>query len=120
MNADEIKAMREYASKRTGVPAELITGETSKEIANSALTILEMRRKSYENAPARDKFAAWINGEIPAEFVPDPAAENAGEYPNVPDGGEVNITIPRDASDAFKEWFNGVSAFDPRKERGNW
>lgn len=121
MNADEIKAMREYASKRTGVPAELITGETSEEIANSALTLLEMRRKSYENAPAREKFIAWYDGTTPVEFVPDPAINNSG-YPIVPDPGEPTgkHKDTRSAREQFNEWFLGVTAFNPKKDSGKW
>ena len=130
MTESEILALKQEAAEKTGVPANLIKGETTEEIAASAFALAKFRneysekadaekRAAYENMATRDKFAAWLNGDIPAEPAADPAPIDPG-YPNVPDGGEPKITIPRDTRDAFKEWFSAVSAFDPRKDYGNW
>lgn len=119
MTEAEILTLKQTASEKTGVPVNLISGETAEEIAASAAALAAYKRDSYEAKPTREKFAAWFNGDTPAEVVPDPVpAEPA--YPNVPDGGEVNITIPRDPRDAFSEWFADISAFDPRKTYGNF
>ena len=120
MDHNEIEKLKEYASQQTGVPVEMITGETVKEIAESAFNIAAYAKEVYDKAPTRDKFAAWLNGTTPAEMIPDPAAINNKSYPNVPDAGEVNLGDQRSAKEKFSEWFLGVSAFDPRKTRGNW
>ena len=113
MTESEILALKQEAAEKTGVPAELISGENVDEIAASAAALAAYKRESYENAPTREKFADWFNGTTPAERVPEPAPTPS--YPNVPDGGEVNLTIPRDPRDAFEEWFSDVSAYNPRK-----
>lgn len=118
-NDNEIMKLKRYASEKTGVPVELISGETTKEISESALAMAAYRKKSYEEAPTREKFAAWMNGSVPVDYTPDPTLTAGNKYPVVPDGGEPRITIPRDPCDAFKEWFGDVSAYDPRKDHGS-
>lgn len=121
MDHNEINELKKMAAEKTGVPAEMITGETVKEIAESAFNIAAYAKEAYDKAPTRDKFAAWLNGTTPAEMITDPAAINNNSYPIVPDGGTPqNIEYERDPRDAFREWFGNVSAFDPRKNRGNW
>lgn len=116
MTNDEIMALKKVASEKTGVPADLIGGETIEEIAASAAALAAYKRDSYENAPTRDKFAAWFSGEKPAERVADPVPTEPN-YPNVPDGGEPQNMgyAPQDPRDAFKAWFGDISAFNPRK-----
>lgn len=110
MTEAEIMILKEIAAEKTGVPAELITGKTVEEIAASATALAEYKRDSYEAAPTREKFAAWLNGDTPTEQVTDltPAVP---DYPNVPDGGEPQgISIrPSDPVDAFKEWLEDVT-----------
>lgn len=120
MTEAEILTLKQAASEKTGVPVDLISGETVKEIAESAVNIAAYAKEAYDKAPTRDKFAAWLNGTTPAEMIPNPAAINNKSYPNVPDAGEVNLGDQRSAKEKFSEWFLGVSAFDPRKTRGNW
>lgn len=123
MTETEIMELKKIAAEKTGVPADMISGETTEEIAASAYAIAHFRneyrankeaeaerRAAYEATPTRDKFAAWFNGEPLPDPTPTPAT-----YPNVPDGGEVNITIPRDPRDAFSEWFSDISAYNPHK-----
>ena len=131
MDHNEIEKLKEYASKETGVPAEMIAGETVEEIAASAFALAKFRneysekadaekRAAYENMPTRDKFAAWLNGDIPAEPAAEPAPTPPA-YPIVPDGGTPqNIEYRQDPRESFREWFGNVSAFDPRKDYGNW
>lgn len=130
MTEAEILTLKQTASEKTGVPAELISGGTAEEIAASAYAIARFRNEyranekaesercaEYEAAPTRDKFAAWFNGEP----LTDPAAPiDNNKYPNVPDAGEVNLGDQRSTTEKFCEWFLGVSAFDPRKDRGKW
>ena len=132
MTENEILALKQEAAEKTGVPANLIKGETTEEIAASAFALAKFRneynekadaekRAAYENMPTRDKFAAWLNGDIPAEPAADPTPTPPA-YPIVPDGGTPqNINYgPRDPRESFREWFGNVSAFDPRKDYGNW
>lgn len=137
MTEAEILTLKQTASEKTGVPVNLISGETAEEIAASAYALAHFRkeyreadaerektekaeaeeRAAYEAIPTRDKFAAWFNGEP----LTDPAAPiDNNKYPNVPDAGEVNLGDQRSTTEKFGEWFLGVSAFDPRKTRGNW
>ena len=128
MTEAEILTLKQTASEKTGVPVNLISGETAEEIAASADAIAHFRneyranekaeserRAAYEATPTRDKFAAWFTGEPLPDPTPIPAT-----YPNVPDGGEVNLGDRRSTTEKFGEWFLGVSSFDPRKTRGNW
>lgn len=117
MNEAEIKELKKAVSDKTGVPADLIAGETAAEIEASAHTLATYKRECWKAAPTRDKFAAYLNGDVPAAVVPDPAPINNNVYPIVPDGGEPqNISHgPKDPRDAFTEWFNDVSAFNPYK-----
>lgn len=131
MTEAEILTLKQTASEKTGVPAELINGETTEEIAASAFALAKFRneysekadaekRAEYENMPTRDKFAAWLNGDVPAEPAPDPIPTPPA-YPNVPDGGTPqNLEYSQDPRDAFAEWFADISAFDPRKTYGNF
>lgn len=121
MSEAEILTLKQTASEKTGVPVNLISGETAEEIAASAAALAAYKRDRYEAKPTREKFAAWFNGDVPAEVVPDPIPTPPA-YPNVPDGGTPqNIDYgPRDPRDAFAEWFGDVSAFDPRKTYGNF
>ena len=131
MTESEIMELKKVAAEKTGVPANLIKGETTEEIAASAFALAKFRneysekadaekRAEYENMPTRERFAKWFNGEEPAEPLPDPIPTPPA-YPNVPDGGTPqNIEYERDPRDAFREWFGYVSAFDPRKTYGNF
>lgn len=136
MTEIEIMELKKIAAEKTGVPADMISGETTEEIAASAVALShykkecqaaeaerkaaekaeEEKRAAYEATPTRDKFAAWFTGEPLPDPTPTPAA-----YPNVPDGGTPqNIEYRRDPRDAFAEWFADISAFDPRKTYGNF
>ena len=131
MTEAEIMELKKIAAEKTGVPANLIKGETTEEIAASAFALAKFRneysektdaekRAEYENMPTRERFAKWFNGEEPAEPAAEPAPTPPA-YPNVRDGGTPqNIEYRRDPRDAFAEWFGGVSAFDPRKTYGNF
>lgn len=116
MTEAEIMELKKVAAEKTGVPANLIKGETTEEIAASAIALAAYKRDSYEAKPTREKFADWLNGDVPAEVAPDPIPTPPA-YPNVPDGGTPqNIDYgPRDPRDAFAEWFGDVSAFNPFK-----
>lgn len=116
MTEAEILTLKQTASEKTGVPVNLISGETAEEIAASAAALAAYKRDRYEAKTTREKFAAWLNGDVPAEPAPDPMPTPPA-YPNVPDGGEPqNVSSgPRDPRDAFTEWFGSVSAFNPFK-----
>lgn len=115
MTESEIMELKKVAAEKTGVPAKLINGETTEEIAASAIALAAYKRDSYEAKPTREKFAAWFNGDVPAESAPDPILTPPA-YPNVPDGGTPqNLEYSRDPRDAFAEWFGDVSAFNPFK-----
>lgn len=133
MTEAEILTLKQTASEKTGVPVNLISGETAEEIAANAAALATFKRQYTEAQPAtkqltaREQFAEWLNnasnnGVTIEEPAADPAPIESGGYPIVPDGGEPqNIDYgPRDPRDAFNEWFYQVSAFDPRKTYGNF
>lgn len=124
MTESEIMELKKVAAEKTGVPANLIKGETTEEIAASAFALAKFKTEyntgndknaAYENMATRDQFAAWLNGDIPAEPAAEPAPTPPA-YPNVPDGGEPqNLEYSQDTRESFREWFYNVSAFNPFK-----
>ena len=124
--------LKQEAAEKTGVPVELISGETAEEIAANAAALATFKRQYNEAQPdtkpltAREQFAEWLNnvsnnGVTIAEPAAEPAPIESGAYPIVPDGGTPqNIEYERDPRESFREWFGNVSAFDPRKEYGKW
>lgn len=115
MTETEILKVKQMASDHTGVPIELISGESVEEIAASAAGIAAFKREHDQQIidigeyPTRDQFAMWLTGETPTQ------TEEPAGYPVVMDGGEVANFGQRDPVDAFKEWFGKVSAYNPRK-----
>lgn len=132
MTEQEILTLKQTAAEKSGVPIELIQGETAEEIAAHAAALVTFKRQYAEAQPdtkpltTREQFAEWLNnvsdnGVTIAEPTAEPAPAESGGYPIVPDGGTPqNIEYERDPRDAFREWFGNVSAFDPRKDYGNW
>lgn len=108
--------LKREASEKNGIPAELIQGETAEEIEAHAAALALYKREYYAAMPTREKFAAWLNGEMPTqepqETTTDPAA-----YPTVKDAGETTPTYTEDTRSQFEEWFKDISAFQPRKNR---
>lgn len=113
MDEKTIEELKRAASEKSGVPAELIQGETPEEIAAHAAALAAYKVERYREKPTREKFAAWLNGTIPEE--PAGTAEETTAYPTVKDAGETKVAYKEDTRKQFEEWFKDISAFQPRK-----
>lgn len=129
MNMEDVKLRIE---RDTGVPASLLTGETTEECIVQAKALLTLKRK-YEYQPpqqksAQEQFADWMRARLGEEQPQDTttaaldaiereAAEEAGGYPVVRDAGEVEAgPAPRSTREQFADWFSKKTAWDPAKE----
>lgn len=133
MTIDEIKREIEL---RTGVPAEMLTGETAEELVAHSRALLAYRRETEEKAPldAKEQFIQWMNErtgqpqeETPEQRLDDFAEElrvEAGGYPRIPDGGAAGLNIGSSdhlsAKERFSQWLYGESAFNPFKGSDGW
>ena len=133
MTTDELKNL---ISQNTGIPAEMLTGETPEENITRARQLLAFKRDNSTQAPADpgEQFASWIRSQTgePEEVTTPETALNeiaeqvrveAGGYPRIPDGGASNITgftgqDARPTEEIFKEWLYNASAFDPFSNDG--
>ena len=75
--ANALRDLRYSVSKETGVPVELLTGDTE-----------DLCRSQAEAAKAYAK------------------AQPPAGYPSVPDGGEVHVSTPNTTRDKFAEWMD--------------
>lgn len=123
MNNQEL---RSYIEQQTGVPADLLTGQTQKEILQQARDFLDLQRNQLQenkttrelfaewaNTPAqemertegqtaRDLFIAWMNGPEEEEARPEPPA-----YPELKDGQPENMpSVNRPIREIFEESFS--------------
>lgn len=128
MTTEELKQRIE---QETGVPADLLTGETAEETIAHAKALLAFKRKHAAEPPktTNEQFAEWFRAQSGEEPEMDPAGaalaeiENSlREYPaGLRDGGEVtNLNIDGgSARDKFAEWFGQKTAFNPFKQTGD-
>lgn len=132
MTLDVIKEMIE---QRTGVPASLLTGETAEENIAQAKAILAYKREHEAQRPksTREQFADWMDsrdgiepqdeaGAALAE-IEEAARVEAGGYPRIQDGGEIdtsNLPDGRPAREQFAEWLDKKTAFNPFKDSEGW
>lgn len=118
-----LEELKQTIEQNTGIPAYLLTGETTEENIAQAKALLAYRSEARSNP--KDAFIDWYSGEryrANAALADIEAAtiEPDNSYPRVRDGGSVGAPDPRSTRDKFAEWFNNVSAFDPRKNNDNW
>lgn len=74
---EAVRQMRDKVAEATGVPGNLLTGNTEEECTAQAAKIMEFAKGA-----------------------------NAGTYPRVPDNGEVMHTTPQSTRQKFADWFN--------------
>lgn len=124
---------KQEISKVTGIPAELLTGDTIEENIARAKALLAYRSEAEATRPKdpREQFAEWMNVQGIGEAVPDRSAAldaiaeqarvEAGGYPITHDAGEVmNMPDPRTAKEQFTTWAADRMGWDPRKQAGGW
>ena len=112
---DELKAT---IALKTGIPADLLVGESPKEVLENARMVIELKA---EQTPKRKtpmkQFGEYWNGPEPTEK--EILLEKVGEieldalhktvYPSIDDGGELTIEketpYKRTTPQQFEEWF---------------
>lgn len=134
MNLDEVKQAIE---KQTGVPANLLNGETIEENIAQAKALLAYKREADEQRPksTREQFEQWLNAQQGVEDqdtagqalaqIEERARVEAGDYPIIRDGGSANINgvtlgDGRTAKEHFADWLGQKAAYDPFKRPDGW
>ena len=121
---DEVKAQ---ISQRTGIPLQLLTAETKKELFAQAKALLELRDDPPPAQTNAERFAelfrqAMDEPEPPKNQYFAALAEIEAGFPVVPDGGEAGGRLPdgRPAREQFADWFKQQTAFDPFRDEDGW
>lgn len=132
MNMENLKRAIE---QRTGVPASLLTGETAEENIAQAKALLAYKREAEDSrqkdtqAQFAEWFAAFTGIEQPDETakaledIAEAARVEAGGYPRIQDGGEIDhagMPDGRSTAEQFGEWLGRKLAFDPLKDENGW
>ena len=131
MTLDEFK---QETSKATGIPINLLEGETGEEVISRAKAIYAMKQKNEVAAPktAAEQFADWFKSyeaekygeEVQIDIfegLSNTAREVDGIYTTIPDTSIDPIMdgiICETPAEQFTAWFKGHTAFDPSKENG--
>ena len=130
----DINELKSEVEARTGVPASLLTGETSEEVIARAKAILAFRKEHAAEAPQTpaQQFAKWMRATQGIEEV-DEAGQALAELEdslrgyslNIKDGGNPYINgkeMPdgRSTAEQFGDWMRGQFAFDPFKDKDGW
>jgi len=110
------ESIRQLVSQTTGVPAELISGETVEEMQAHANMLKDFRQANISAAPSApdqepksnaDLFSDWMNqslGRVAQPETMEAAAESMPVYPTVRDGGEIiTPTHTPSTADLFAE-----------------
>lgn len=133
--------IRTEISRRTGVPASLLTGTTVEENIDQAKAILDFKRDfvsrrgmmepSQPKSP-REQFAEWASKTLmvtdpdSGTLVPGMISEPDSPPPVCPtivDSGEIiagEMPDGRSTNEQFADWFLGISAFNPFADRDGW
>lgn len=127
MTNEELKAM---IVQRTGVPAELLTGETSEELVTRAREVIKWRaeqraQEKQDPKDTREQFAAWMNSQLgrddearaadPALAALDEIRESMLSYPALKDGGEISLGPELSPKEQFEAWVADQLAWHPGK-----
>ena len=122
MTIDEIK---NEISTFTGIPVELLTGETAEETIARAKDLLAYKQEEQSEAEVtptgtpKEQFSAWISAKMGIEMPHVEPEPKITGYPQVRDAGEVDLGDTRSAKEKFMEWIQEKMAFNPRRHRGN-
>lgn len=105
-----LEVMKGIVSQMTGVPAELLTGETVAEIKAQADALKDWADDGNRAKTPRDQFVSWMNGESCVQpdggAMPEPDAPR-GKYPTIKDGGEpCHVPDQRSTKDSFADYFH--------------
>lgn len=132
----EIEFVKAAISRKTGIPVNLLDGQTAEEIDARAKTLLSIKDQNYSETPKspREQFAEYFSDQLgdgytiqagnPVQDAKTVPKRPISSYPVLPDGGspymgpdpEYNGT-PREQ---FAQYFAEKSAFNPFVEPGGW
>ena len=123
-----IEELKQEIEQNTGIPADLLTGETAEENITQAKALLAYKRKNTIETPktTAEQFSEWLSAKrgdpvqdnriTALDGIAEAARREAGGYPYVKDGGEIDtsrLPDPRPTKQQFEEWFYNVSAWRP-------
>ena len=127
MNIDELKQeIEDY----TGIPANMLNGETAEENIAQAKALLAYKREAANSDKSpREQFADWFNaregtgtpdlaGKALADIEERIRVENGG-YPIVKDAGQISrVPTGTGAREQFAQWAQDKMAWNPRTKDG--
>ena len=124
---------------RTGVPASLLTGETSEEVIARAKALIAYRREvSAQDQPqaqtTAQQFADWFGSNVHLSGshyypvnppAPEPQEGIASGYPSLPNPGEpagVQAEYYGTTAQQFAQWLRnmGIGEFNPFTDSDGW
>ena len=147
---ERLQAMKERVSRETGIPADMLSGDTEDSCRayagrlsafvqtgqQAAALTAELEALKAENAAREIRdIRERVSREtgIPADMLSGDTEDScrayaaqltayAKPYPVVRDAALYGDMIPdgRSAGEKFAEWFGQVSSFDPFKGPGGW
>ena len=110
-----IDNFKQEVSKNTGIPANLLNGETEEEVVAFARA-LTAYKKENESQPQKkttaQQFSEWLGAQMgePVQ-TEDEAPEVPADYPNVPNSGEPYRAFreePKSTADIFSDWLRDI------------
>ena len=131
--------IKQLVSQRTGIPENLLNGDTPEEVITRARAVLAYKKSVEAERPkdAREQFIDWChatekeNGYFNAaddyigganralDEISETLRVEAGGYPRIADGGEIahgGFTPPPE--EQFRDWLYAQTAFDPTRTVG--
>ena len=120
VNENTLEKVKNRISEKTGIPVDLLNGETIEENIVQAKTLIAMKQKSEDERPktASEEFSAWMkkqygfgnpdeNKDVLSTLESDIMAEFVFGYTNGKDAEEVdhsNFSDGRSVRDQFRSW----------------
>lgn len=122
MNIDEVK---QQIAERTGLPVNLLTGETAEEniIRAKALLAYAKTAEPKQQKTGKEAFAEWLQDLDETDTENDSRMQALKQYedelrgyPSLQDKGEAKAEEDtRPAGEQFATWFASKTAYNPRK-----
>lgn len=129
----KIEDFKQTIADKTGLPVHLLNGETEEENIAQAKALIAYKRDCDAQRPktSREEFADWLSAQTGTEQHNEALqalnqieaeTKTYNGYPNVRDGGSVNVQIGngRSPQEEFSEWVSNALAFNPLKSDDGW
>lgn len=133
-----IEEIRQTISARTGVPAELLTGETTEEIVSRAKALIALKTNFQKETPKtqQEQLADFLRANFPdsfpAETAEDPLDDlakteeeirvaNGGYSRSIKDAStDATATGIKSPQEAFTDFINSKLSYDPFIDPEGW